>query len=504
MFWTRCGKQIRTSGGRNIAVLPAVFLCALLLAGGVALVWHAAANRARDREEKEALAEQAKAQGAGAETQAAEPEQTSIGEVVRGRTVDSVPKSVRSYDFEEEPDGVQPVIRSGGEQMPEDADVALQYVEGIDGKALYLDGTYGLRLDGIGRLGASYSAAFWIKADELCDWSPFIHIGYDLFDSERRCRLWIGQKTDGSSVAPILSSEQARDGVSFEIRPDGMADTMQTDAWYHIVFTVDGTKTGSRPDSVYGTLYVSGVMVGEGDVARDVLDAGDPEIYLGINCWDELFPAAYDDVRIWDRALDESQVWDLYDAYYQTDGTAAADETVHTTWKDAYLEYLREISAKKYVDENTGGYQLVNIDGDAVPELFIESGQMAYGSMLCTYANDQVQAEYLSSMGFSYIEGENLFRDFMGHMDAYHDIVYSLTHGKFMVQGHGEYGAADNSDVQFDADGEPIYEYYWNDVPVTREEYDGQLAAVYDESRATDPGDSLCSYQDIKEKIENY
>ncbi len=492
-------------------MLAAVLLCALLLAG-CAAVLHFVASRG-----EETVAEQTELQGTAeeklkttaADGEAAEPV-SDTNATVCGRVLDSVPKAVWSYDFEEETtDSAQAVVRSSVEQTPEDADVALQYVEGIDGNALYLDGTYGLRLDGIGRLGESYSAAFWIRTDELCDWSPFIHIGCDLFDPEKRCRLWIGQKTDGTSVAPILSSEQARDDVSFEIRPDEMADTMQTGAWYHIVFTVDGTRTGSRPDSVYGTLYVSGVKVGEGDVARDVLNSGEPEIYLGINCWDELFPAAYDDVMIWNRALAENQVWDLYDAYYRTDGTDEAEAAAAATWKDAYLEYLREIHATEYAEEG-GGYQLVNIDGDAVPELYIESGQRAYGAMLCTYAEGQVQAEYLQSNGFSYIEGENLFRDWMGHMGVCRDIVYSLEHGKFVVQGQGEYGyedngGEDNGSVQFDADGEPIYEYYyWNDVPVTREEYKRQLAAVYDEERATNPFYSLCSYQDIIEKIENY
>ena len=506
----RSAKPAADSRRKNLTIVLGSFLGVLVLAGIVAAVWHFTAKRAGEDAE-EAVAEQTELQetaeealktpAAGAETEEPEEVTSDTNEVVCGRILDSVPKAVCAYDFEEEANGAQAVVRNGGEQMPEEADVALQYVDGIDGKALYLDGTYGLRLDETGRLGDSYTVAFWIRADALCDWSPFIHIGYGLLDPDRRCRLWIGQKTDGTSVAPILSSEQVKDGTSFEIRPDRMAETMQLGVWYHIMFTVDGTRSGGHPNSVYGTLYVSGVKVGEGEVARDVLNADDLEIYLGINCWDELFPAAYDDVRIWDCALDESQTAALYDAYYQR-VDADTDGTADTAWKDAYVEYLK----KKEENESLQNYrfQLVNIDGDAVPELYIESGQMAYGAELCTYAHGAVQSQYISSLGLSYIEGENLFRDWMGHMDGYADIVYSITDGEFSVRYHGNYGAADNSNVQYDAAGEPIYEYYWNDTQVTCEEYERQLAAVYDEARAVRPYENLCSYQDIAEKIENY
>ena len=39
------------------------------------------------------------------------------------------------------------------------------------------------------------------------------------------------------------------------------------------------------------------------------------EVYLGINCWDALYPVAFDDVKIWDQVLDGSQIQELYNAY---------------------------------------------------------------------------------------------------------------------------------------------------------------------------------------------
>lgn len=53
-------------------------------------------------------------------------------------------------------------------------------------------------------------------------------------------------------------------------------------------------------------------------------------------------------------------------------------------------------------------------------------------------------------------------------MDEYYDIVYSIIDGKFVEQCHGEYGAKDNANIQIDADGQPIYDYFWNKAPVTQ------------------------------------
>ena len=45
-----------------------------------------------------------------------------------------------------------------------------------------------------------------------------------------------------------------------------------------------------------------------------------------------------------------------------------------------------------------------------------------------------------------------------GHMDEYYDIVYSIEDGSFVVQAEGEW-AEDNANIQFDAEGFPIYNY---------------------------------------------
>lgn len=242
---------------------------------------------------------------------------SDTNEVVMGTVLENIPKAVYSYQFDDDLGNAKVVVRNDAETEPEETDdVEPQFERGMDGQAVYLDGTYGISLADVEKVGESYTVAFWMKAERLCDWSPFIHIGYDSLDPNKRVRLWIAQKTDGTSIAPIISSERAETGVFFEIRPgQSMPNTVEPNVWYHIAFTVDASKQGSRNGSVLGTLYVAGQRVGEGDIILDSMNVDDFEVYLGINCWDELYPAAFDDVKIWNQVLDDGQIQELYQAY---------------------------------------------------------------------------------------------------------------------------------------------------------------------------------------------
>lgn len=255
------------------------------------------------------------------ESQEAEEEIEGVvsetNEVVADKILENIPKAVYNYPFNEDLGNARVVVRNDPETEPEETDdIEPQYVRGVDGKAVYLDETYGIKLDDVEKVGESYTIAFWMKADRLCDWSPFIHIGQDSLDANKRVRLWLAQKTDGVSVAPIISSERVETSDSFEIRPgQSMPNTIEPGVWYHIAFTVDASRSGSRSGSLYGTLYVAGQRIGEGDIIPGTMNVDDFEVYLGINCWDQLYPVAFDDVKIWNQVLDGDQIQELYQAY---------------------------------------------------------------------------------------------------------------------------------------------------------------------------------------------
>ena len=164
-------------------------------------------------------------------------------------------------------------------------------------------------------------------------------------------------------------------------------------------------------------------------------------------------------------------------------------------------------------------YKLVNINDDSVPELYTNFMSTTGGDVICTYYEGEVVEQVMWNFGFSYIEGQNLFGDFGGHMDVYYNKIYTMKNGKFVLLHEGDFGASDNSNVEFDSDGNPIYEYYWNGIAVPSEdEYMNLLNGVYNAQEAVTPfdgaeynteagrydGNGLCNYIKIIEAIKAY
>lgn len=150
-------------------------------------------------------------------------------------------------------------------------------------------------------------------------------------------------------------------------------------------------------------------------------------------------------------------------------------------WQQAYIDYIR-------TDENYGpeSYSLIYLDEDDIPELVRIGGCEADGCRIVSWYDEKVYESQLRRLYFSYIEKENLLCNSEGLMDCYYDIVYRLEKGKLVEVAAGYYGAEDNSNVQFDEAGEPIYQYEWNGKGMSREEYQQEFQKVYDGTKARD------------------
>lgn len=198
------------------------------------------------------------------------------------------------------------------------------------------------------------------------------------------------------------------------------------------------------------------------------------------------------------------------------------DEVSSNEWKEAYINYVNE---HDNIYDSFGNtieiYKLVNINNDSIPELYINFGNTAGGDVICTYYEGKAVEQPMWNYGFSYIEGQNIFRDSGGHMAVYYDKIYSIENSQFVLLHEGNYGASDNAHVQFDSDGNPIYNYYWNGTEVSSEaEYMNLLNEVYNAQQAITPfdgagaeynsetwryvGNSLCDYEEIIEAINAY
>lgn len=169
--------------------------------------------------------------------------------------------------------------------------------------------------------------------------------------------------------------------------------------------------------------------------------------------------------------------------------------------KKLYLDYIEEILDGGKAE--SAKYKLIYVDDNDIPELLIDYGYTAAGGELCYVSNGELKQQHVYSFGVSYIEKEDLFCDRGGHMDDYYDMIYKLKDGELEEIGRGDCGAEDNSDVQYDDEGNPIYLYYWNNAEVTKAEYDEIFKKTFPISEAKDPYEEMYNADEIIEQITN-
>ena len=162
----------------------------------------------------------------------------------------------------------------------------------------------------------------------------------------------------------------------------------------------------------------------------------------------------------------------------RTESSVADD----VSFQHAYVEYLQNAEEEDPFE----GYALIYLDDDDIPEVVEVGSFEAMGCKILNYSNGEVRETQLNRLYFSYIERGNLLCNSEGNMDNYYDLVYSIIDGEMTLIAYGYYGAEDNSNVQFDEAGEPIYVYEWNGVKMEKEEYEKELNAVYDTKKAVD------------------
>lgn len=167
------------------------------------------------------------------------------------------------------------------------------------------------------------------------------------------------------------------------------------------------------------------------------------------------------------------------------------------SWQQMYLEYLqeqqgeteesrREIGLESADSLNFFTYSLIYVNDDEIPELVLDSGFSAGGTLILTCGNGQVD-EWMAKRGnFDYIERGNQIHNPGGLMGTYYDRIAAIEDGVWVDTAEGNYGDPPEG-VVLDEEGNFVYEYFWEEEPVTEQEYAERLNAVYDTKKAVDP-----------------
>lgn len=205
------------------------------------------------------------------------------------------------------------------------------------------------------------------------------------------------------------------------------------------------------------------------------------------------------------KTIDGREYWSLY--YHcslengrvlslPTGEISAQDERA---WNRAYLSYL---SDNMNFELTEAQFQLIYLDDNEIPELWICYPTTAAGSQVLTFDGENVQDVYISEYGtLSYVERSGYFHTSGGRMDVYWDGIFQLKDGVFTEIVHGDYGAEDNTNVQVDENG-PIYQYSWGGQTVSKAEYQQNLNSSFDFASTSNIFDGpISSYSELLQSL---
>ena len=144
-------------------------------------------------------------------------------------------------------------------------------------------------------------------------------------------------------------------------------------------------------------------------------------------------------------------------------------------WRQAYSDYV-----KKAAKEGYNSFNLIYVDNDDVPELFLGSGIEVTGERLCTYHNGKIVEQTLyRTYSTSYIENSGLIQNYYGSQGCYGIEIYKLENGKFTML-HTAYIEEGYSEDY----GEFYSGCYLDKKEILREDLDRKIAEYFDSDKA--------------------
>ena len=126
--------------------------------------------------------------------------------------------------------------------------------------------------------------------------------------------------------------------------------------------------------------------------------------------------------------------------------------------------------------------------------------------MLATYeyVGGSVATEDVEAKSIRYLPNGNLIQISEGSMDDYTDEFYMVQDSYWELVKYGGYNANDEEELQLDANGNPIYEYYWGEDDVSKEQYEKNIESLMPVDQAVTLGKNSASADEIISQIRNY
>ncbi len=232
----------------------------------------------------------------------------------------------------------------------------IMFADGPVGKAAYLDGKYGIKLDMTAPTDDSYTIAFWYNGDRFITFGPIVTMGRNVgmanSTDPATAVCWFNFTSttwgpDGASICPVAWNRNSsipwsndENGVFPWVGAD---NTYGKKEWTHVALVVDGNRYTCPDDNgerIGTKLYLNGQLFFDASAENLYYQGVAPEIfqhldtairgleaYVGINYWDACYKGFIDDLYIYDEALTAGQVLSLYQMGDATVASVAPEYT---------------------------------------------------------------------------------------------------------------------------------------------------------------------------------
>lgn len=184
---------------------------------------------------------------------------------------------------------------------------SVTYTDGVVGKAVYLDGASGIQLPDNLIHSYKYSIAFWLKADQLTNYTPAF-----FGCVKNKTNEWLSIPPGGLAAfgGRFQIWSNYNNGSTWF---DGLTNVnLEVGKWYHIAVVVN---EGELSVYINGEKQALDTRInGQNSLQAlfpDLFSNKDAIFTIGVNYWDTPFKGLIDDLRIYSGVLTDSEVLSL-------------------------------------------------------------------------------------------------------------------------------------------------------------------------------------------------
>ncbi len=223
---------------------------------------------------------------------------------------------IAAYSFEEELGLAVPVERLGyysNDAIETSSGTSLTYSNGKVGNSLHMNGYEALKLD-VEMSTQSYTVSYWINPDRITNCTPTLMITPFGFEED----VFINVALAVDNISPNLWTHMREPyDERYSIGKPGL---LKAGEWSHVTIVVDKNMAKDLLKqysveldefTVGAAIYINGYLIDVGR-APNYLCIDSTEYWFGINIWDDLYEGYVDELYIYDKALNSTEIKALY------------------------------------------------------------------------------------------------------------------------------------------------------------------------------------------------